>query len=216
MSTSKIFVYNPAEKSKEQLVSEFVIRQAVFEKMMKELKSAGKTTPPQHFLVAGQRGMGKTTLLLRIKYAIEDDSVLSKFLIPIRFSEEQYHIASLERLWEETARLLEDKNPAYAHLYDEMIAHESEKDYESIGFDLLEKKLKANKQRALLMIDNIGDLFDKFAEIEHHRLRKILMTSAQIQIIGGSAKVLEHTFIYDQPFFEFFHEIKLQPLDDWK
>ncbi|NVO08764.1 MAG: SEL1-like repeat protein [Bacteroidales bacterium] len=212
MSKQRIFIYNPSEKPKNQLIAEFVIRKDVFEKLYKEVKKASKETPPQHYLIAGQRGMGKTTLLLRIQYAIEDDLALSKYLIPIRFSEEQYNIGRLERLWEETALMLEHKIPDYVGLYDEMLKHEDKDDYERICFETLANKLKERKQRVLLMIDNIGDLFDRFPEIQNHRLREVLMTCPSIQIIGSSSRVLEHTFHYDKPFFEFFHEVKLNPI----
>jgi len=212
MSKQRIFIYNPSEKPKNQLIAEFVIRKDVFEKLYKEVKKASKETPSQHYLIAGQRGMGKTTLLLRIQYAIEDDLTLSKYLIPIRFSEEQYNIGRLERLWEETALMLEHKIPDYADLNDEMLKHEDKDDYERICFETLANKLKERKQRVLLMIDNIGDLFDRFPEIQNHRLREVLMTCPSIQIIGSSSRVLEHPFHYDKPFFEFFHEVKLNPI----
>jgi len=210
MSKQRNFIYNPSEKPKNQLIAEFVIRKDIFSKLFKDLNEASKDTPVQHYLIAGQRGMGKTTLLLRLQYAIEDDPSLSKFLIPIRFSEEQYNIGRLERLWEEA--MLESKNPEYVGLYDEMLKHEDKGDYEQICYEILANKLKEKKQRALLMIDNIGDLFEKFSKIQNHRFREVLMTCPSIQIIGSSARVLEHTFHYDEPFFEFFSEIKLNPI----
>jgi len=213
MST-RPFVYNPDQKSREQLIAEFVIRREVFEELFTEFREAARDIPPQHFLLAGQRGMGKTTLLLRLKYAVEDDAKLRKYLLPVRFREEQYNIGRLERLWEETAQLLAIQSTAYEDLYETMLIHEAEADYERICFDLLEARLKKKKQRALLMIDNIGDLFDKFPEIQNHRLRQLLMSSPYIQLIGASSRVLEHTFRYDKPFFEFFREIKLSPLSE--
>ena len=44
--------------------------------------------PEQHFLIEGKRGMGKTTLLLRLSYEIENDAKLSEWLIPLVFNEE--------------------------------------------------------------------------------------------------------------------------------
>lgn len=212
MSTQKPFLYNPAEKSKQQLLAEFVIRGQEFETIFDILKSANYTIAPQHFLIVGQRGMGKTTLMLRIKYALEDDIELSKNVVPVRFSEEQYNIARLDRLWEETAQILEHNNESYAGLYEEILEHEKQKDYEQVAFVLLEKRLKHNKQRAVLFIDNIGELLEKFGKNENHRFRQILQTSTAIQIIGGSSRVLEHTFSYKEPFYDFFKEVKLKPI----
>ena len=70
----KPLLYNPAQKSKQQTIDEFVIRIKHFETLFNEIKAHNKTTPPQHYLIAGQRGMGKTTLLLRLKYAIDDQN----------------------------------------------------------------------------------------------------------------------------------------------
>lgn len=213
MRNTKPFIYNPAQKTKEQLIAEFVVRKNVFEKLLNEIKTSQRDVPPQHHLVAGQRGMGKTTLLLRLMYAIEDDPELKDFLIPIRFSEEQYNIVGLERLWEETAALLEYKSSIYLGLQDEIQEYENVENYERICFEILAKKLKQNTHRVVLLIDNIGELLEKFPAIQNNRLREILMTSPYIQLVGCSSKVLEHTFHYDKPFFEFFHQIKLEPLN---
>jgi TPR repeat protein/nucleoside-triphosphatase THEP1 len=205
-------VNNPAEKPKSQFLSEFVIRQMEFENIYDVISHYNPTTAPQHFLIAGQRGMGKTTLLLRIKYAIEDDPKLNNYLIPVRFSEEQYNIARLDRIWEETALSLEVVNNQYNGLMDEMIQYENEKDYDAIAFEVLAKWLKKNKQRVVLLIDNIGILFEKFGKQPLQTLREILTTSPYVQVVGGSAQALEHTFSYSQPFYEFFREIRLNPV----
>ncbi len=212
MIGSKLLIYNPAEKPKEQIINEFVIRKKEFEILFDEIKNSDPTVAPQHYLISGQRGMGKTTLILRLKYAIEDDKKLSKRIILIRFSEEQYNIARLDVLWEEVAQRLEVKAEGYVGLYDEMLKHEANKNYEKIAADMLTASLRKNKHRVLLLIDNIGDLLDKFGKMQVHRLREILITSQHIQIVGCSSRVLEHTFSYSEPFFDFFREIRLNPL----
>ena len=192
------FIHNPAEKPKDQLIAEFVIRKEIFEKLFGELIDSDRELPPQHYLIVGQRGMGKTTLLLRVMYAIQDDEKLNKFLMPLRFSEEQYNIGRLEQLWEEAAHFLGYKNPVYSGLYDEMVTHEKSDDYERICFEVLEKKLKEQNQRAVLLIDNIGDLFDKFSDIQNHRFREILMASSKIQIIDENLTLDGLNYIANQ------------------
>ena len=51
--------------------------------------------PEQHYLVQGLRGMGKTTLLLRLKYEVEKSEGLNDWLIPVFFNEESYDLSSL-------------------------------------------------------------------------------------------------------------------------
>ncbi|MBX9782528.1 MAG: tetratricopeptide repeat protein [Chitinophagaceae bacterium] len=208
----KRFVFNPDEETKEMLIATFAIRKDLFEKIFKIIKSSSRDTAPQHFLLVGQRGMGKTTLLLRLKYEMEDDRNLNRYLLPVRFSEEQYQIGCLPDLWEETALYLESIDKGFAGLKDNMLTHEKEKDYERISFNLLTQQLKTTGKRVVLLIDNIGDLFNKFTNQENHRFREILMTSPHFLLIGASSQMLEHTFRYDKPFFEFFYQLKLEPL----
>jgi TPR repeat protein len=212
VARKKPLIFNPDEETKEMLIASFVIRTEIFNRIFKEIKEADKSTAPQHFLLVGQRGMGKTTMLLRLKYAIADDPELSDHLITVKFSEEQYQIGSLVDLWEEIMHHLENQNSAFKGLYQESIRHEKEKDYERLCFNLLAKKLKQENKRIILLIDNINDLFKKLTDIETRRLREVLMTSKHLQLIGASSSVLEHGFQYDKPFFEFFDQIKLAPI----
>ena len=67
-------LYNPHEQSKEQLIKNFVVRQGVFQELFRVIKSSDMTKPERHYLIEGQRGTGKTTLLLRLSYAIENEA----------------------------------------------------------------------------------------------------------------------------------------------
>ena len=103
------FLYNPDRKDRNNLIDEFVIRNKIFQGIFSDIQSSDMKYPEQHYLVLGQRGSGKTTLLLRIKYAIEDDPALNKWLLPVIFSEELYHIGKLSDIWEQIAVYLEDE-----------------------------------------------------------------------------------------------------------
>jgi len=213
MNNPKLLLYNPDQKSKQQLIEEFVIRGKEYSIVMNGLLNSTLQTSPQHYLIVGQRGMGKTTLLLRVKYAMEDHPQLKNWLIPIRFSEEQYQIATLDRLWEEIAELLETANPLFKGLLQEMEENDEAEQYERIALEIMVKALKKHKKRVLVMVDNLGDLFKKFDEVENHRFREVLLYHTEIQLVGASSVMLEHTFRYDKPFFEFFQQIILQPID---
>ena len=89
-------IYNPANFSKEELIARFIVRKKLFQKLFKDIKEqANSETPPEHLLIVGLRGMGKTTLLLRLAYEIEEDQSLNAWLLLIRFSEEQYGVRNL-------------------------------------------------------------------------------------------------------------------------
>jgi len=88
------YLYNPANQTPEELIESFVIRKKEFRKIFSELKNTDLSSSAQHFLIEGQRGTGKTSLLLRLKYEIESNNECSN-LIAVQFAEEQYNIFDL-------------------------------------------------------------------------------------------------------------------------
>jgi DNA polymerase III delta prime subunit len=204
-------IYNPANQSYEELLENFVIRKKEFKKIIREFQDVDFKTSVQHFLVEGQRGTGKTSLLLRVRYEIENNPEYSN-LLAVQFAEEQYNIFDLCRLWESTAEKLEEVE-GFESLSDEMENMSEEDSYIVECFTLLDKKLKREKKRLVLLLDNFGDILDKLSDTEQQRLRDIFHSSNHIQLIASSSRVLEHTYKHDKPFFEFFKIIKLDGLN---
>jgi len=213
--TSAATLYNPHEQSKEELIDNFVVRHNVFRKLFQEIKSAPMKHPEQHYIIEGQRGMGKTTLLLRLSYEIENDKALNSRLIPVVLKEEaHYGITRLFRLWETVALELGSRNTVFADLHSRMEkVYNEDEDYERKCFSILNRALERHALKMLLFIDNIGEMFNNFDEMECHRLREILMTCPNIRIIGASALVLEAFFKYDHAFYEFFKKEYLSGLN---
>ena len=92
-------IYNPKIQSREDLIRSFVVRDKLFKKLFKEIQSTTMEFPEQHYLIEGKRGMGKTSLLLRLSYAIEQDPILNQKVIPIIFNEEEYSVRKMFRFW---------------------------------------------------------------------------------------------------------------------
>lgn len=202
-------IYNPQNQNREQLINSFVVRLNTFKKLFHEIEGAEMKFPEQHYLIVGKRGMGKTTLLLRLSYEIENTPKLNNWLIPLVFNEEEYSIWKLYKFWIRVAELLEDKEENYFYglsqeienLWDE---YDNDEDYEKAVFEVIANKLKTQKKKIILFIDNVGDMFNKFSDHDAHRLRKILQTSADIRIFAASSKMTESFFKYEHPFYEFF------------
>jgi len=207
----RIYTYNPLNQSDEELLENFVIRKHELNKIVRELKNSNLKSGAQNFLIEGQRGTGKTSLLMRIRYEIEHEPSLSH-LVPVQFAEEQYGIFDLCSLWEKTAEILEDVE-GFEGISVDFERKEEEDDYHQECFFILEKYLKKSEKRLLLLIDNFGDLLDNISDIEEKRLRDIFHSSTYIQIIAATAKSLEHTYYHDKPFFEFFKSIRLEGLN---
>ena len=211
MSETKLkYLFNPTQKDARQLKAEFVVRTAIFEQIFTDIQEDTMQKPPQHYMILGQRGMGKTTLLLRLKYAVQDDENLQKWLLPVVFNEEQYAMNDLASFFEHIAKLLAEDHPAYQNLLDEMRKHEFENDYDQKAFEILVEYLKKNEQKIIVFHDNFGQFLEKIGKIATHRLRNILMNSPHIRLVGASATLLEHTFNYKEPFFDFFYQIRLK------
>lgn len=71
ISTSGL-VYNTGEKSRKQIDEEFV-RQTEFQMIMEDIRTSTMEFPEQEYLIIGEKGMGKTMLLTKLKYEIEND-----------------------------------------------------------------------------------------------------------------------------------------------
>ena len=216
--TTVATLYNPKIQSREELVDRFVVREELFEKLFEEIKSAQMQYPEQHYLIEGKRGMGKTSLLLRLCYAIEEDEDLQDKMIPLVFNEEEYSIRKLFRFWERILEMLEDKSDDFQGICREAkyLSKNFPGDddaYEKELFQLLSKRLVEKNKKIILFIDNFGDMFLKFNEKEAHRLRKILQTSADIRIFAASSVVLESFYLYKHPFYEFFKIERLRGLN---
>lgn len=205
-------IYNPNQKSKDALISEFVVRQEIYEEIMRDLEGSKMQHPEQHYLLVGQRGMGKTTLLLRVKYGIESSAVLAQRLLPVAFTEEQYQISELANLWEYVAEYLEDYY-GFDGIYEAIGRHVQDERFEETAYEILDAALKKKKKNIVLLIDNIGDLFHKLDILEIRRLREILQTNSRIRVIGGSTHYLGEVLDYQQPFYEFFKIMRLEGLD---
>ncbi|UTJ07820.1 NACHT domain-containing protein [Arcobacter roscoffensis] len=208
---SSRYKYTPDEMPEDEFLKRFVVREKVFEEIFKDIKASDYEVANQHFIIVGQRGQGKTTLLRKILIETKKDKNLSKFLIPVKFAEEQYQIRSLSRLWEEVADYLQSMyEDIFPNILDDMEEFFEDEDYELKAFSYFEKHIKKENKKLLILVDNIDELIGKFSQKEQRRFREILLTSSSFRIIGGSTKMLEQHYDYSKPFYEFFKIVKLK------
>ncbi len=208
------FKYTPDEMSEDEFLKRFVVRLEIFQEIFDDIKSSDYSIPNQHYIIIGQRGQGKTSLLRKIEIEVKNDDKLSTFLLPIKFAEEQYQIRSLSRFWEEIADYLQSLyTDIFPSILDDMEEHFEDEDYELKAFSYLENVVKKSDKKLLLLIDNIDELIAKLSEKEQRQLREVLLSSSSFRIIGGSTKMLEQHYDYSKPFYEFFKIIKLKGFD---
>ena len=212
-------LYNPHLHGKNELLSLFVVRQKLLDLLLEDLRATDAGKSPQHHLILGQRGMGKTMLLRRLGYALEDDPVLRDRWLPLTFPEEQYNIARLSDFWlnciDSLSDLLEGqgRHEEAEDLDDRAAAlrssGEEQRSRQALG--LLVGTARDLGKRLVLLVDNVDLIFDRVREQEW-ALREILSTEPALVMIGASANAIESSFAYDQPFYDFFRVHELEGL----
>lgn len=212
-------LYNPHLHGKNELLSLFVVRQALLDQLLEDLRATDAGKSPQHHLILGQRGMGKTMLLRRLGFAIEDDATLRDRWLPLNFPEEQYNIARLSDFWLNCIDSLSDLLEAQgrhemAEDLDNRAAAlrssgEEQRSRQALG--LLVGAARELGRRFVLLVDNVDLIFERVREQEW-ALREVLSSEPALVMIGASANAIESSFAYDQAFYDFFRVHELEGL----
>ena len=214
-------IYNPALLKKEDLIRGFVARQATLERLLDDLRREAEETTPQHHLIVGQRGFGKTMLLLRLGFAVEDDPALGPLWMPLVFPEEQYNVANLADFWLNCADALSDAldrsgNTDLAEKVDRKVAavQRSTGDRTGEALEILIGAAAETQKRFLLLVDNIDLVLDRLKNEDQWALRRAISEQKSLHFVGASSRVLESLYEYHQPFYEFFQIIELKGLNE--
>jgi len=216
-----VAVYNPDLLAKHELVRLFVARRPLLERLIRDLHDE-TVGLPQHHVVIGRPGMGKTTLLQRLRYAIEDDPTLDARWLPLSFPEEQHNVASLSDFWlncvDALADSLESRGqhdgllPIDEQLVD-IAAIASEDTRRSSALKLLRSVAERVDRRLILLIDNLDLVFERLDQ-DDWALREVLSREPWLLIIGATSQPLESSFRYDKAFYDFFRAHNLDGLDE--
>jgi tetratricopeptide (TPR) repeat protein len=217
----QIRIYNPALLKKEDLIRGFVARQATLERLLDDLRRESQGTTPQHHLLVGQRGFGKTMLLRRLGFAVEDDPVLGPQWMPLVFPEEQYNVANLGDFWLNCADALSDAldrwgHAALAEKVDRKVAvvQRSTGDRTGEALEMLIEAAAEVGKRFLLLVDNIDLVLERLKQEDQWAFRRAISEQKSLHFVGASSRVLESLYEYHQPFYEFFQIIELKGLDE--
>ena len=218
LSLTKIGFFNPGRLSDEEIELCFITRIPFFKHLFEKIINESPGSIPQHFLVIGQRGMGKTSLLVRIAAELRKKP-FSKTFIPLTFPEEQYNIDRLSKFWlnclDAFADALDrDNNNQELTLLDERIkALAKNRDNTAANiYDEFKKWALKIKKRPVLLVDNLNLIFEKLSKDEQHQLRAILMCVDAPIMVGASAITIQDTINYGAPFYDAFQISYLKKL----
>lgn len=212
MKTQRISIFMPQRMSDDEVENLFVVRQDILEYLIRSLNGESSGSIPQHHLLIGQRGMGKTTLLRRVDVELHKEDYKRKF-ISFTFPEEQYNIDRLSKFWLNSLDALADTlqvegSLENAYKLDNEIEKLSnirdEQQLSKSAYSLLKNTTDTLKRRPVFLIDNINLIFDRLGESEQSRLRKIINDPGAPIFIGASATIFDNSLDYDAPFYDAF------------
>lgn len=207
---SKIGFYNPGRLSDEEIEIAFIARKEEFSLLLASILQETPGSIPQHHLVVGQRGMGKTTLLVRLAAELRKLEHKVRF-IPLSFPEEQYNVDRLSKFWLNCLDALAD---ALDREGEGEMTNLLDLDIRSLDarihlnpdeiFARFEHWSQKTGRRPVLLVDNLNLIFSKIDQKEQHLLRAILMREDAPIVVGASAVVPEETVAYSAPFYDGF------------
>ena len=205
-------LYNPDSMSKEEIKALFVARQPLLNEFVSTIRNQQTGAGTQHLLIIAPRGMGKTTMLLMLQFAIEDNADLSKNWQAVRFPEESYDITELADFWLKVLDYLDDESlkPKIEEIEKRFPNSE---DLREAAWTLVKDWSKKNKKRILLLIDNFDMILEQIGnDIEQARLRDILMNYGTVMFIGCAPSYFHQIQDYQQPLYNFFKIFNLNDL----
>jgi hypothetical protein len=218
---SKIRIFNPHRLKAQDLEESFIARQELFQSILSDLVSGKETSPPQHHLVIGQRGMGKTTLLLRLALELTREPQCQR-LLPLSFPEEQYiEVDRLSKFWlnaldamadtlehegktESVSEIDEEVKRLSAIKADETTYHEACREAFTNAWTRLGR-------RPVLFIDNFNLLLSRLRN-DDYSLRGYFSSPGAPVLVAASTVYPEEMADYGAAFYDGFKPHYLHPL----
>ena len=224
LTLAQLGLYNPQRLTDEQSKILFSIRNNQFNLIMERINRTSPDDIPQHQLIIGLRGMGKSTLLKRLEVELRSNNYKKNF-IPLLFPEEQYNIKCLADFWlncidamldtieQEHEKELSIKIEEVDEVVQNMMKITNNNERGEKSYEFLSILTRMLKRRPVLLIDNINLIFDRIDNEDQLRLRSHMNESGAPIIIGTSTGLFEETTDYKAPFYDAFQIIRLDRLN---
>ena len=214
--------FNPGTfQSDQEIIEQFVVRGHELAIVLEILRDNVDADSCQHTLIVAPRGRGKTMLLARVAAELRTNVELSTRLLPIRFMEESHEIFSAADFWldvlfylsletrTQDAELARNLRDTHADLTTRWRERELDERARAAVLDVADRLGK----RLVLMVENLQGLCDNVDGNFGWKLRKTLQLEPQIILLASATSRFEGLDDAQDPFFELFRIICLQPLD---
>jgi tetratricopeptide (TPR) repeat protein len=215
----RISVFMPHRLTDMEMRLLFVARKPLFERIMQRIGQEKPKSIPQHYLLVGVRGMGKTMLLRRLAVELSDEKYRNRF-VGLSFPEEQYNIDRLSKFWlnalDALANTLQKEgDEVAADLLDKEIAQletiKIEEQKSNSSYQLLTDRCQTLGRRPVFLLDNLNLIFDRLSEVEHSKIRALITSNNAPIFVGASADLVKDD--YQAPFYDAFDVEYLPKLD---
>ncbi len=212
---TKIMKYNPAFLSEKELIDSFVVRHTDFE-LITDIVRDNVDPSNQHVLVIGPRGIGKTTLVLRVAAGISQDKELSEQWYPLVFGEESYGVCTPGEFWLEALFHLgrQTGEARWEKTYNELREIKDEDTLRESALAQLMDFADEKNKRILLIVENLHQLLgDQISDDEAWTLRHTLQHEPRVMILATATTRFEEIENQGKAMFELFKTHDLKPLD---
>ena len=211
----RLLANNPGNLNKNELVPQFIARRPLLERILHDLRQP----ECRHHHIVATRGMGKTTLLHRMRYAIEDDPQLNARYVAIQFPEEQNNVSDIADFYLNCLDALADwyeqhGQAAESQRIDRIV--DRVKDSPKLRQDSREAfvhEIRRLGRGLVLPVDNIERIIEDLPDEQAWDFRGLLAEEPLV-LIAASTQPVDATFQHDRAFYEFFHEHEMGGLTD--
>lgn len=208
--------YNPAFLDEDTLVQSFVARRSELGLILEVVQeNTGKSN--QHVLIVGPRGMGKTTLALRVVAETQMDETLRDIWYPIVFGEESYQVTTPGEFWLEALFQLGEQTDEkrWQDSYEELRREADEDRLCRRALAQLLDFADEQERRLLMVVENLNMLIgNQVSSDEAWTLRHTLLNEPRIMLLGTATSRFEEIEESDKAMFDLFKIIDLDPLEN--
>ena len=206
-------LYNPDQMSEQEIKATFVARQALLDRLVALVRRQPDGAGVQHVVLVAPRGMGKTTMLLMVQFAVTDWGLDPPWLA-LRFPEELYGVTDLADFWLETLAELAAGDTSLAEKARLIKARYQDGDtLQEAALSLLREWCRKNGRRLLLLVDNFHQILATLDEQQAAALRNVLMNEGFLMILGAAPSFFKEASNYDEPLYNFFKVEGLERLN---
>ncbi len=214
------YKYTPALLDPKTLEETLIGRDIEFGNITRILKNASSGQSISHAIFIGPKGIGKTHILRILYHAVKGDietkglNIYKEKFIPVIFSEEEYPGNITKFIMLTLQYLYESKSGEAPPVPEELINPSALSErHKELAFSYLKTFREKTGKTLLLLVDNIGDIIERFTDEDQSSLREVLMTYNSILLIGSAPTLFDSIINHDRPLYNFYEIIWLKDLD---